>query len=120
MVSQIPPMAKAIGFLCEEDCEYNLSGSVLYNPVFVDPETGEKKSLYDTWYKDMWYNDDGRGYPTFFVVYTANMIVWEVNVGWSPNPENIPIMVDDIVATLEMLSEDEKLTAPAEPVLKTP
>jgi hypothetical protein len=24
MVSQIPPMAKAIGFLCEEDCEVKI------------------------------------------------------------------------------------------------
>jgi hypothetical protein len=100
--------------------EYNLSGSVLYNPVFIDPETGEEKALYDTWYKDKWYNDDGRGYPTFFIVYTANMIIWEVQVGWPPNSDNIPAIVDDIVSTLEMLSEDERLTAPAEPVLKTP
>lgn len=100
--------------------EYNLSGSVLYNPAFIDSKTGEEKTLYDTWYKDKWYTDDGRGYPTFFIVYTANMIVWDVKVGWSPNPENIQIIVDDVVSTLEMLSEDDRLTAPAEPVLKTP
>jgi hypothetical protein len=90
--------------------EHDLSGSVLYNPIFMEDD--ELKTLYDTWSSDVWATDEGRGYPTFFVVYTDNMIIWDVEVGWSSDPSALPFIVDDIASKLDLLSQDDRLTAP--------